>query len=61
MAIIYVSFEDLESSMIHAKFQDLGSSGSDKGFTIYGHVGHMTWTIYINVCPPLPLPNEVLL
>ena len=28
-----------------------------KCFTIYGHgdhLGHVTWTIYINFCPPFP-------
>ena len=41
--------------MIHAKFQDHRTSGSGedslKVFTIYGHgghLGHVTWTIYIN-------------
>ena len=42
--------------MLHAKFQDHNISGSGeegffKVFTIYGHgghLGHVTWTIYIN-------------
>ena len=42
--------------MLHAKFQDHRKSGSGeerflKVFTIYGHGGHLgheTWTIYIN-------------
>ena len=45
--------------MLHAKFQDHRTSGSGvfflKVFTIYGrggHLGHVTWTIYINFCPP---------
>ena len=28
-----------------------------KVFTIYGrggHLGHVTWTIYINICSPVP-------
>ena len=38
--IIYINFVELESPMLHAKFQDLGTSGSGeedflKGFTIY--------------------------
>ena len=48
--------------MIHAQFQDNLSSGSGekeflKVFTIYGHnghLGHVTWTIYINLHCPLP-------
>ena len=44
--------------MLHAKFQDRRTSGSGrdfKVFTIYGHgshLGHMTWTIYINFHSP---------
>ena len=45
--------------MLHAKFQDncLLGSGEDffKVFTIYGrggHLGHLTWTIYINFGSP---------
>ena len=47
--------------MLHAKFQDHRTSGSGedffKDFTIYGHgghLGHVTWTIYINFCSPFP-------
>ena len=48
--------------MLHVKFQDhrTYSSGEEyflKVFTIYrhgGHLGHVTWTIYINFLPPLP-------
>ena len=50
--------------MLHAKFQDhtcrtSGSREEDilKVFTIYGHgshLGHVTWTIYINFLSPLP-------
>ena len=48
--------------MLHAKFQDhrtFGSGEEDffKVFTIYGHGGHLghgTWTIYINFCSPFP-------
>ena len=49
--------------MLHAKFQDhrtSGSGGEDffKVFTIYGHdghLGHVTWTIYINFRSPFPM------
>ena len=48
--------------MLHAKFQDHRTSSSNiedflKAFTIYGHgghLGHVTWTIYINFCSPFP-------
>ena len=48
--------------MLHAKFQYHRTSGSGerrffKVFTIYGHgghLGHVTWTIYINLCSPFP-------
>ena len=48
--------------MLHAKFQDhrtSGSGGEDffKNFAIYehgGHLGHMTWTFYINFRSPFP-------
>ena len=48
--------------MLHAKFQDHRSSGSGEGFlsfffTIYehgGHLGHVTWTIYIIFRPHFP-------
>ena len=47
--------------MLHAKFHDHRTSGSGeedfKSFTIYGrggHVGHVTWTIYISFCFPIP-------
>ena len=48
--------------MLHTKFQDHSTSGSGeedflKVFIIYGHGGHLgnvTWTIYINFCSPLP-------
>ena len=43
--------------MLHAKFQDHRTSGSGEVIlmvvTIYehgGHLGHVTWTIYKNVC-----------
>ena len=47
--------------MLHSKFQDRRTYGSGKEvlkvFTIYGHdghVGHVTWTIYINIRSPFP-------
>ena len=47
--------------MLHAKFQDHRTSCSGKvffkDFTIYGHgghLGHVTWTIYVNFCSPFP-------
>ena len=46
--------------MLQTKFQDHRTSGSGrflKVFTIYGrggHLGHVTWTIYINFCSPFP-------
>ena len=43
--------------MIHAKFQDHRTSGSGEDFTICGHhshLGHVTWTIYINFRSPFP-------
>ena len=49
--------------MLHAKFQDHRTSGSgvedfSKVYTICGHgghLGHVTWTIYINFCFPFPM------
>ena len=62
MVIIYINFVELESPMLHAKFQNHRTSGSGeedfKGFTIYGHdghLGHVTWTIYINFHSPFPM------
>ena len=57
-----MNFVELESPMLHAKFQDHRTSGSGeedffKVFTIYGHgdhLGHVTWTIYINFRSPFP-------
>ena len=48
--------------MLHAKFQNHRTSGSReedflKFFTIYGrggHLGHVTWTIYMNLGSPFP-------
>ena len=44
--------------MIHTKFQDMVlEKKMFKVFTIYrhgGHLGHVTWTIYINFRSPFP-------
>ena len=48
--------------MLNAKFQDHRTSCSREGrflkvFTIYrhwGHLSHVTWTIYTNVCATFP-------
>ena len=45
--------------MLPAKFQDHRPSGSGEEdflrFLPYmGHLGHVTWTIYINFHPPFP-------
>ena len=49
--------------MLHAKFQDHRTSGSGEEdflnvLTINGrggHLGHVTWTIYINFGSPFPM------
>ena len=47
--------------MLHTKFREDRPASSGKRFlkvfTIYrhgGHLGHVTWTIYINFLSPLP-------
>ena len=45
--------------MLHAKFQDHRTSGSEVFFTIYvygrgGHLGLVTWAIYINFLSHFP-------
>ena len=53
--------------MLHAKFQDHRTSGSGeedflKVFTIYGHgghLGHVTWTNYINFRSPFPRRHHI--
>ena len=58
--MIYINFVELLSLMLHTKFQDHRPSGSGKEnikgfFAIYshgGHLGHVTWTIYIKFCSP---------
>ena len=59
---MYMNFVELESQMLHAKFQDHRTSGSreekNKVFSIYGHAGHLghvTWAIYINFRSPFPM------
>ena len=58
-----MNFVELESPMLHAKFQDHRASGAGeegflKGFYhIYGHgghPGHVTWNIYKNFDYPFP-------
>ena len=51
--------------MLHAKFHDhrtINSVEDFEGFfAIYvhgGHIGHVTWTIYINFPPP-PFPRRL--
>ena len=56
--MIYINFVELLPLMLHAKFQNHRPSGSGeedflKVFAIHnhgGHLGHVTWTIYINFC-----------
>ena len=53
--------------MLHAKFQGHRTSGSGeedffKVFTIYGHgshLGHVTWTIYINFLSHFPRRHHI--
>ena len=54
--MIYTTFVELHSLMLHAKFQNHRPSGSGedflKVFAIYshgGHLGHVTLTIYTNI------------
>ena len=59
---MYKNFVELESPMQHPTFQDHRTSGSgeedcQRFFIIYrrgGHLGHVTWTIYIKFCSPFP-------
>ena len=58
--MFYITFVELQSSMLYVMFQNHRPSGSGiedflKVFVIYspgGHLGHMTWTIYINFSSP---------
>ena len=61
MVIIYTHYVELESPMLHAKFQDHMTSGSGEEdflrFLSYwhcGHLGHVTWTIHTNFRSPFP-------
>ena len=66
---IYTNFVELESPMLHAKFQHHRTSGSgeedfQKVFTIYGrggHLDHVTWTIYTNLGYPFPMRIHIKL
>ena len=68
--MIYTNYDGTTSPMLHTKFRGNWPTGSGedflKVFAIYshgGHLGHVTWTIYINFLPPLPkaAPHEVWL
>ena len=54
----HISFVELESPMLHPKCQDYRTSGSMKIFEGFyhmwrgSHLGHVTWTIYINLRSP---------
>ena len=60
--IIYINLVVPEYPMLQTKFQGLRPYGSGeedffKVFTLYGHgghLGHVTWTIYINFHSPFP-------
>ena len=44
-------FVYLDTLMVHVKFKDYVTSGSEeKAFTIYGGGGHLGHAIYINFC-----------
>ena len=61
--IIYINYIELTFQMLHTKFQGHRLSGSGEEdffnvFTIYGrrgHLGHVTWTKYINFLSPLSI------
>ena len=60
--MIYINFVELQSLMLHTKFQNHWPSGSGEEdfksfFSVYshgGHLGHVTLTIYINFLSPFP-------
>ena len=58
MFIICINYDGQESSVLHAKFRGNRPAGSgEEVFTINGrggHLGHVTWTIYINFRSPFP-------
>ena len=49
---------ELESQILHAKFQGHKIFGSGEEdflrFLSCGHLGHVNWSIYINFCSPFP-------
>ena len=50
MVMAYINFVELETLMLHAKFQDPRHFSSAEDC---GHLGHVTWIIYyINVLSP---------
>ena len=58
--MIYINYDGPASPMLQTKFRGNRPtrSGEDflKVFAIYshgGHLGHVTWTIYINFCSPV--------
>ena len=57
--MVHTNYGGPESSMLHTKFLEIGPPVPEKMFfkvfTIYGHgghLGHVTWTIYINIYSP---------
>ena len=58
--MVHTNYGGPESSMLHTKFLEIGPPVPEKKFflrflTIYGHgghLGHVTWTIYINFSSP---------
>ena len=58
--MIYINYDEPASQMLHTKFRGNRPTGSGeedflKVFAIYsnsGHLGHVTWTIYINFRSP---------
>ena len=62
MVMIYINYDWQESPMLHTKFRENRPTGSGEEdflrvFTIYGrggHLGHVTWTIYIKLSFLLP-------
>ena len=66
MVMIYTNFVtvQLDCLVLHAKFQNHRPSGSGEDFKMFaiyshgGHLGHLTWTIYINFRSPfLRMPH----
>ena len=59
--IIYTHIVELESPMLHAKFQDHRTSGSGHTWA-WRQFGHVTWTVYINWFPlPMEAPHKIWL